>query len=666
MKIMFTLIVAAMTIRMFGIPALAAIGTLSLPDSHRPCSIMGRDCWRVLNRYTEYGWEGKLIGFDNPELNEHLALKDVVPCYVAAAEPPPAETGLAVWPDLADYFRKGAPDREILTENPRPDRPFFLARRSERNRSTWGSPVVLNLIAYNAWRMSHQNLAYDGSLSEWCNDLDGARRSLAGKRGVYGDNRPDNSNRVACLQAFLGDPPKSRYEQVDLLRRYYAMRKTRNFNGKMAVLDAHLNSLHLAADLGASLIRMETTSSGQYRYQPSAMFTRGAARQFGIPWGWYVAGYVNGPSKTRNEFLGDAMCRYPATPEATGEPQYGREIPFAESPTGKIRVGNGAPDFGISRSLFRRTHYFAYLSGANYIELEEWKSVLNIWDKKEGKTVFSPRGKIYAEFADFMAKHPGRGTHYSPVAICVPIAQGYPTWGGAPWNKPEFGYTKGDEAVDAVFFTLVPGCDYIKRLYQGDEMCLRNSSFANMYDVITPDASSQTSDQLLAVMKSYRALIVVGDYNDASWKKTLARYEAEGGKVVRIDDSFLADAVNAGEGRGAALGETHYPRVEAALKTLQREFFPFEVVGDCFYGLTASKDRSWLYVFNNDGVKKFADAFEELDRAKATDIKVSLRSGWGKLERVVELLSEREVAVSECGTFACRLMPGELAIFEIR
>lgn len=638
-----------------------------VPERHKAQQVMGRDCWRVLNRYTSYGWDGKLVGHDNPEFNGSPAVADTAPCYVAAANPPSADSGLAVWPTLADYFRPGAPDREILTSNPLPDRPFFLSKRGERNRMTWGSPVKVDRPAYDAWRAAHPNLVADGNLSEWCNDLNNAWSSLAGQKGLYVDARPDSADRKAALAGFLGKRPQTRYEYLDLLKRYFKMRQERNFGGRMSVLDAHLNTLHVAGDFGAVLLRMETTRSGQYRYQPSAMFTRGASRQFGVPWGWYVAGYVNGPSKFGKGFLGDAVCRYPTTADATGVPRYGKERDARGYPGGKIRIGNSGPDFGISRSLFRRTHYLAYLSGANYIELEEWRSgILNMWDKETGKTVFSPRGEIYVEFARFMKEHPDRGAHYSPVAVCVPLAQGYPTWGGSPFAEPAFGYTDGDRAVDAVFFTLVPGCDYNACRDRGEEKCLRNSPYACMYDVIAPDAKSQTPEQLFAVMRSYKALVVAGDYPDKSWEGALARYEAEGGRVIRVGGTMLSDEVKTGRGRGVSSGEMRYPRLEAALGALQDEYFPFAVEGACSYGLAVADDHSWLYVFNNDGVTKYADAPEELDASKTSDIAVSLKPGKGRLRKVTELISGKPVPVTGGMSFGCRLGPGDFAVFEVR
>lgn len=639
-------------------------GVVNVPERHKPIVTMGRDCWRVLTKYSSYGCTGRpTIGFDNEELNNSPVFSDVAFCYVASEQPPPAKTGLAVWPRLEQYFRKDEPDAEILTSNPHPDRPFFLTRRSERNKGTWGSPVELDLSGYRVWRSAHPNLIVDGNCSEWLNDLSLARKSLDGVVDLYEDGRPKSKSHADALRSFLGDPPKTRYEQLDLLRRYYDMRRERNFGGKMSVLDAHINSLHVAADFGASLLRMETTGSWNYRHQVNAMFTRGAARQFALPWEWYIAGYMNGYG-TNGLYYGDCVCRYPLAPEQFASyPKYGKEYPLSWKPGGVWRIGCSGPEFGISRSLFRRDHYLAYLSGANYIQLEEWTHILKMWSKEEGKTMLSPRGRIYAEFADFLRKHPDRGVHFSPVAVCVPLAQGYQTWGQHPWGNPKFGYTTGDKAVDAVFFTLVPGCDFGECQKVGGEMCLRNTPFADMYDVIAPDARSQTSDALLSAMKSYKALVVVGDYADREWEKALAKYESEGGRVVLVDDEMLKDVVKSGKGRSVITGETHYPRLEAALSELQVSYFPFKVEGSCMYGMTVADAHAWLYVFNNDGVTKFADAPQTLDGSKSSCIRVTPQTFAPRFGAVTELISGKAVNLSN-NAFSWRIGPGDFALFE--
>ena len=635
------------------------------PARHALKKIMGRDCWRSMTKYYEYGWSGREDAVDNPEVNNHPAIADVIPVYVAFAAPPEEKTGYSTWPKLEQNFVGGNnPALEIITSNPDPTRPFKIDNWCERRgKMTWGSPVTLDREEYARWREKHPNLLYDGHLGEWCNDIDLAFGALAGRNDTSGCSQPTKSEeRKAAFRRFFEPRPKTRYEQCALLKRYYEMRRERYYGGTMNVLDAHINSFHIAGDCGAVLLSMETTRSGQYRYQPTAMFCRGAARQFGVPWEWYVAGYVNGWS-TNGFFVGDCMCGYPTKDNPDRGFTYGKERKASCWPNGSIRIGCSGPDGGISRSLFKRTHYLAYLSGANVISLEEWRSVLKMWDKAQGKTVFSPRGRIYCDFVDFITRHPDRGAHYSPVAVCVPLAQGYPTWGGHPFNKGNFGYTDGDKAVDAVFYTLVPGVDYARLDREGVEVCLRNSRWADMFDVIAPDVERQSEAELLGVMRSYKALVVVGDYRDRGWEKTLARFEAEGGKVVRVSPGLLADRVGKGE---ISSGAVRFPSLETELQKLQDAYFPFKVEGDCAYGLTAADDHVWLYVFNNAGVIKYADAPDRLDASKAADVTVTVAPGGKPLRKVTELLSGKDVAVAGGMSFGSRLGPGELAIFEIR
>jgi len=649
-----------------------AVGTVMIggfpgvPERHQPCRMMGRDCWRKLYKYQCYGWKAGAdnnVRMDNPSLLALPAFADAAPEYVAAAPRPSPDSRLAVHALLKDNFAN-EPDVEILSSNPRPDRPLFLVRRSERDPGTWGSPVKLDYCDYARWRAAHPNLVADGNISEWCNDLNVAYDSLSGVSCIYEDTTCKNEEQRAALARLILPRPASRYEQVAVLRRYYEMRKERNYGGKMAVLDAHLNSLHLAADFGASYLRMESTASGEYRYQVSAMFARGAARQFGVPWEWYVAGYANSFA-TNGEFWGDTMCSY-LVGDGARTHWRGSVYEGAEWPTGRIRIGNGGPDYGISRSLFRRTHYLAYLSGANVIALEEWPRVLQMWSSEQKRTVLSPRGEIYVEFAGFMRAHPDRGAHYSPVAICVPIAQGYPTWGGSPWDEKRFGYTDGDRAVDAVFFTLVPGRDYVRLLAKGEEMCLRNTPYADMYDVVSPDAGSQSEEEVLAVMKAYKALVVVGDYRDSAWENALRRYQEGGGRVMRVGVAELNQSDGTGDVR---TGTRAYPRLQRMFAELQKDYFPFVVEGACQHGLLIARDHLWLYAFNNDGVTKFADSEERLQEAKSSRICISGNQGrgcrLGKDSSVRELLSGKSVS-ADGGSFSWLLKPGDLAVFEIK
>lgn len=646
----------------------AADAMLEIPERHRPKVIMKRDYWRILSKYSSYGSLSKpTVGMDNPELNSSPALTDVAYMYIASAKAPKPESGTNLWPRLEQYFQKGEPDAEILTSNPEPDRPFFLTRWAERaGKSSWWRPVELDQEDYWKWRAAHPNLMVDGRCGEWSNDL---------ISGVYAHiDRKNPRFRIAAK--VLGGRPKSRYEQIEHLRSYFEMRKARHFGGKMSIMDASFNTYHAAADFGAKYLQTELTQTGLFRHQVTAMFIRGAARQFDIPWELYIANYADGPW-TNGIFLVDCCNRYPnSEKDYSRYPRHCREaaapkwrsLPPQEGfPTGKIVHGYQGLEFGISRSLFRRVHYLSYLSGANFTNLEEWRTILKMWDREQGKTVFSPRGKIYARFADFTRRHPLRGTHYSPVAICVPLAQGYPAAGGRSWNNYlHFGPTEEDKALDAMFFTLVPGCHYTESLNKGVEMYLRNSPYANMYDVIAPDVETQSPEVLLDVMKSYKTIVVAGEYRDRSWEETLAKYVSGGGKVVRIGPSMMKNAVKSGKGRSVSAGEIRHPEMEAVFTSLQEEYFPFKVDGNCMYGLSVADDHVWLYVFNNDGVTKFVYLPETIDSSKASDIRVTPRASAPRFDMVTELISGKDVSVKGDGSFAWRVGPGDLAVFEMK
>ena len=154
------------------------------------------------------------------------------------------------------------------------------------------------------------------------------------------------------------------------------------------------------------------------------------------------------------------------------------------------------------------------------------------------------------------------------------------------------------------------------------------------------------------------------DYHDHEWEKSLKQFEAEGGKVVRVDAELLKDAVKSGKGRGISFGETRYPKLEATFAALQDQFFPFSVEGRCMYGLTVAGNHLWLYVFNNDGVTKFADAPQTLDETKASEIRVSPRTFAPQFGKVTELISGKSVATDGNASFAWRVSPGDFAIFE--
>lgn len=646
----------------------------TMPDRHRLPDVLGRDFWRVLYKYGDWAcwadWASpaRLVRFDNPEIYDCPAFNDVAWVYFGRRPAPEASTGLLTWRTLAEQFHEKDPDRVILTEDPDPKRPFFLNMVGKRGLRSWVGGHDIDQQEYDSFVSRHPNLVVDGSCSEWLNDLFLAYRKIP---------QLEDPRLKASLIELVGlEPPRTRYEICRMLRRYYNSRRRVFYNGRLRVADGHLHSFHLAKDFGATLHSLETTDTcgygttpsdkiyarghydcdgtpedvddnAAYRWNVSAMFGRGAARQFKSPWEWYIAGYANGWTED-GKWWNNTVTVYPESDSAPKSYQRG--------------YWHCGPDFGQSVSNLRRALYLAYLSGCTFENVEEWTAQFTMWDTRQKKTVISPRGKMYIDFAEFARKHPDRGAAFAPVGICVPVAQGYPSWGGYPWGLKRCGYTQGDSAVDAVFYTLVPGYERAQEHRKGVEYNIPHSPFAQMYDVVAPDVTSQSESELLDVFRSYKTLVMAGDYPKMSFANALRRYQAEGGRVIWLDERYVVRQPESKINEIMA-GRVKFPAVEALFERLQSEHFPLKVKGDVCYGLNRTKDGWWLWAINSKGVIKFVDKPQRIDHSHDSLLQVQTPEGFGTAVR--ELVEGKEVSLTN-GAFADVIPAGDVRVYEIR
>ena len=618
---------------------------VKVPDRHVPLAVMGRDYWSLMfafhltdPSYVEDG-RGLPTWMNVPELVSRPMFRDCALVYRGDVSAPDPDTGKATYRTLRENFASNGRWDQVERAS-KGDKPMFLNPQGKRGASTLVGDIDLDMADYSDWKVRHPNFLAFRAASEWDNDVLLAHwmTNIHKKRWRYSQKSLDE------LAKFLSPWPRDREGRVLLQRKAFDRKIALHYGDRnhCTAMRAAMAVDHLAAAWGAKVIELETTNTStppnEYRWNVQPMFTRGAARQFGCLWTWYVAQFFNGYRKD-GTWMNDsvARCLWPGKDQKTH------------------------PEQGISPSLNRRAYFMAYLSGANFVEQEGWVSSFLEKDPETGNARLTVRGRNFSEYHDFTVAHPDRGTPYTPVAVLVPFGQGYPAYGGKSWSS--FAYTPSDQTVDAVFFTIDPGRDREADLRVGRETNLHNTKYAMMYDVICPDAP-QMPEELLAVLKSYRAVILTGDYPDRTFEKTLSGYERAGGRVIRIDPSTLPP-INDGNREVADIkkGLRKFPSVAGILDGLQNDYFPVSVSGDCLYGLNVRKDGSvWLWCFNNNGVTKFADQFESIDRAASSKVSVALRTL--KANKVRELMTGKDLELKG-GEFSFVVPAGDLAIFEM-
>lgn len=468
---------------------------------------------------------------------------------------------------------------------------------------------------------------------------------------------------------------------------------------------------HLAAYWGAGGLSIETTRDYNF-YQVMMMFNRGAARQFRIPWHWFVASYLDG-----TDFLG-------------------RKISGTRMAERKVR-GHGAqynwtgceiwgPEFGISFSALRRTTYMTWLSGASSYQREAFDRTHFLTNPPR----LSDEGEMYDAFWKLTQKH-DRGMPWTPFALLVPAARGYSRKGGHAYRT--FPYTHPDAMLDAVISTVLdyPRNNRAENEQRRIERVMANSPYGDVFDVLTPDFPDSSAFE--RTIGDYPCAFLIGAYKPhPQMERILRDYVRKGGilvlnaaqlteaypesltgirlgaetkdgdetfydltpttaEVIRRDAKgrvvFTENRFGSGRVIVAAekwltpwfgdepqsarykamamtwLGEPRrFPEVEWLLSRLGDELLPFRVKGDIQYGINRTKDGWLVYLINNAGVVKYAEKPEIRFPGGST---VTVEARKGRMGTVRELSSEE--CAPRVSENACTLtVPfGDLRILKI-
>jgi hypothetical protein len=646
---------------------------------------------------------------------EEPMVREAAICYHVPDLRTPKGDPLAVSVDCLEKL-KPAPDPRV---------PFVVYTSAGRPPFRCLDAFQADRQGYEKWKAAHPNFLGFWTGVEWDNEyltaLNSPQRAAQEwrKKGYSETALEKMQSVVARAGVDRRGAVEGLHACYDGLRRYFF-----DDPEHMTFLRGGWCFDHYPLEWGAGLVISETTNTGNYRHQVSLFNVRGAARQYGKPWEWYIATYYNGH---------DAQGKL----SVNNEPNY-------VSTTRSAAPGsqeNSGPGFGMSVSLNRRDMYLAYLSGASFVDHEDWGRAYCL--RKEGdskRRELSPHGEAMREWYAFTQRHADRGVSYAPVALLMPFDQGYPQWGGHPWSH--FPVERGDAMIDAFLYTVVPHTQDTRR---GLEGCLSNSPLGDIYDVLLPNPPSGPIP--LDRLRNYRVAILLGAFDlDAPLAARLADYVRQGGTLVvnvrqvngrlppellgakpaassraiqgpvaaasggvTLDEPYdfqplelhgaeplwtdtqggVVASVNrygrgrvvltavdymlprtpAAKGAGqkiwtALLKGKRMPLVEDLMRRIVDEVLPIAVHGDIEYGLSKVADGWWVYLINNRGVTKFTQTPETFDAGATARVTVDMRRL--AVAGLRELRAEQPITPEQGkNAFTIDVGPGDIRVVKI-
>jgi len=668
-----------------------------------PPSILKRPFWNMLSPTLPDSPWGKAM--EKHVLKEAM-VRDAAVCYWVPDLRAAGNDPLAV---NADKLLKLQPDPRV---------PFVVYTSAGRPPFRCMDDFRVDKKAYEEWKAEHPNFLGFWTGVEWDNEYISPLGNVQ-HAAEWSRKQGSSETSIRRMQTVLTRAAASRDGAVEGLRECYAALRRYYFDDpeKMLFLRAGWCFDHYALEWGAGMVIQETTNTGPYRHQVSLFHVRGAARQYGKPWQWYIATYYNG-------------CDKSGARSVNNEPNY---LSTTRSSTPGSEENSG-PGYGMSVSLSRRDKYLAYLAGASMVQHEDWpRAYCQPKDGNPKEWVLSPHGEAMKEWYDFTERHPDRGVSYAPVALLAPFNQGPPQWGGNPWSH--FPVERHDMMIDAFLYTVAPFSQDVRK---GKEGCLANGEFGDIYDVLLPDPPRGPIP--LATLMNYKVAILLGKLDvTGPLAERLMQYVRQGGTLVinsrqangTLPEEFLGvkrsgksvaiegpiasrasgDAVTLAEpydyepielrgaeplwsdanrgvlasvnryGRGRVVlttvdfmvprklanlvgTTTKMPMVGLLMRQIVKEVLPVEVRGDIEFGLNRVSDGWWVYLINNNGVTKYTDTPEEFDRAQTAKVTIDMRAL--RVAGVRELRAEKDLVVEQ-GTNALTIEvgPGDIRIVKI-
>jgi hypothetical protein len=471
---------------------------------------------------------------------------------------------------------------------------------------------------------------------------------------VLSDSQTDGSGvlrgNYPCVDADQGNgcaAPVSEADAMQKLQAYWNARvASLPTNASITSTDGHFFFQHYAAEWGAKMVVSEVGENINST-QAHIAFTRGAGRQFAIPWGMDMSSWY-GPS----------ILDY-SSPPTWGADSY---------PTG-----------GHSVSLTERTYFASYLGGANYFQ-DEAGSV-NYFSNDSLPLTLSPMGEMAQNFLEYTQTYPDRGTPFVPFAIIMDAEQsmGLDWWAdNTEWET--FPIDTSRNFAKNLYLALWPTSFYVQGGNESQYMV--PTPYGDSFDVLLENAPT-------SLFANYRAIIATGHLaNNPNLISSLATFVNGGGILVLESTSYTepfiigttngateepvnslspSDVTQYHVGSGLVVVVKQSYDWDNALSYVYPNIAPFTINGTIEYSFNRLSDADhWMVTLINDlGVTKAFTTAAVIDPTQAQTVTIETASG-----AALTQVTNRRSSVCTTATqgsadqFTTTVPSGEVCVFD--
>ena len=439
-------------------------------------------------------------------------------------------------------------------------------------------------------------------LGEWGYHYHRLRTDEGWMRDVLGKDFESQRSRFLRPPETQGyDPiPKTRREAYDQLRQYFLWHRQAK-GGRLISVTGHSHYECYAAEWGASVVGIEVGENIGFT-QSKFAFSRGAARQWNLPWSVQMSPWFGNAVTTRGPLDTHG-------PTATGL------------------------DAGHSLSLCLRMWHHAWFAGAALVTPEN--SVNCFFETGKEPWALTAHGRAAAEAFAFMRAH-DRGNPHTPLLVVLDPLAGYNGYIGKTWGV--FPRTPADQEVaDLLESQLFGG---------GPRMPVPGNPPNPEANYLQPTRHGELCDVALATatgafMGRYPVILLAGDLEfGPGFVRELETALAAGSRLLLQDRHVRALSAEAWQrlqraGTTEVLPEwvhsqTRRPAAisEERLQRLVAETLPVAVEGDPIQYQINRNRRGWVVeLIHNDGVIKTGRTAARVVPEVVAQVRLSPRFG---------------------------------------